>query len=818
MMGTESDVDEPNQKQHENLGQLALLQRKLDIMNKVIVEQREKIRSYSKIEQQYETQSSDVEAMKETINRLTEKTSKLEALATQMEQLQCELESMKAESDDLKSELKVSQIAEQNTANKLVEMKQDYTNHIATILQVGNEEMNYLLYQENTIAALEMNLKTWFLKPASLMWKSLLCGGDTIAEEVLNDKVRIIWPRDALSPHTQEHVSEYDKLWLQRFQYSKPFQQTIKPVLWDLTNYKRETIDYKDFQTPEGFKIVLQQLHDYGLSFLKNVPTENDTQVEQVAQAFGPIKETFYGKSWNVKNDPNSKNIAYTSLYLGLHMDLMYFESPPALQFLHCLQNTVKGGTSLFLDLFKIVEDIKRDHPKQFKVLCEFPVRFLYENDGHHMDFNRPTISIDINDGYNVYYSPPFQGPLHGPPEKVDEFYEAFALLESKINQRDGLYEYLLKEGDLVIFANRRVLHGRDKFDPQSGNRWLKGTYVGFDEFKNGPGLKEFIESSSKMSLEESLELNTPNIHPLTKRQHQKLPSWLKTEIPVGEDYKRIKRDLRGLKLNTVCEEARCPNIGECWGGGEEGTATATIMLMGDECTRGCRFCSVKTNRNPSPLDPDEPENTAEAISRWGLDYIVMTSVDRDDLPDGGAAHFAKTVQLIKQKAPHILVETLTGDFWGKLENVETVALSGVDVYAHNIETVENLQPYVRDRRAGFKQSLSVLERAKKVKPSLVTKTSMMLGLGETDEEVMHTLKELRKIDVDVVTFGQYMRPTKKHMKVEAYITPEKFDYWAKTAKELGFKYVASGPLVRSSYKAGELYIKNILRAEKNKI
>ncbi|KAJ3325114.1 hypothetical protein HDV06_004870 [Boothiomyces sp. JEL0866] len=896
MMGTESDLDEPKQTHHENLGQLVLLQRKLDIMNKVILEQREKIRFYSKIEQEHESQSKEVQKMKDTINRLTEETLKLATFATQVQELQCELESMKIESDNLKSELKVAQIAEQNTARQLVEIKQDYTNHIATILQVGNEDMNYLLYQENTIAALELNLKTWFLKPTSIRpcrtigfqiqkpnaariqiavfcfhssivditaeaptefhytWlrdncqcplcvhtstrQKLHSSGQVVSQkplsvQVLADKIRIIWPRDALLPKTQEHISEYDKKWLQRFQYSGPFQPTIKPVLWDRKNYQRDTVDYKDFQTPEGFKKVLQQLHDFGLSFLKNVPTEKDTQVEQVAQAFGPIKETFYGKSWNVKNDPNSKNIAYTSLYLGLHMDLMYFESPPALQFLHCLQNTVKGGTSLFLDLFKVVEDLKRDHPKQFKVLTEFPVRFLYENDGHHMDFNRPTINIDVNDGYNIYYSPPFQGPLHGPPEKVDEFYEAFALLERKINQRDGLYEYLLKEGDLVIFANRRVLHGRDKFDPLSGNRWLKGTYVGFDEFKlsttarlrtgfteklkTGPGLKEFIESSSKMTLEESLELNTPKIQPLTKRQHQKLPSWLKTEIPVGQDYKRIKRDLRGLKLNTVCEEARCPNIGECWGGGEDGTATATIMLMGDECTRGCRFCSVKTNRNPNPLDPDEPENTAEAISRWGLDYIVMTSVDRDDLPDGGAAHFAKTVRLIKEKAPHILVETLTGDFWGKLENVETVALSGVDVYAHNIETVENLQPYVRDRRAGFKQSLSVLERAKKVRPTLVTKTSMMLGLGETDEEVMHALKELRKIDVDVVTFGQYMRPTKKHMKVEAYITPEKFDYWAKTATELGFKYVASGPLVRSSYKAGELYIKNILKAEKNK-
>lgn len=324
------------------------------------------------------------------------------------------------------------------------------------------------------------------------------------------------------------------------------------------------------------------------------------------------------------------------------------------------------------------------------------------------------------------------------------------------------------------------------------------------EKVSSGPSFDEFLKSSTKQHLP----------------KHTRLPSWLKTEIPVGENFKKIKKDLRGLKLNTVCEEARCPNIGECWGG-EEGTATATIMLMGDECTRGCRFCSVKTNRNPQALDPNEPENTAEAISRWGLDYVVLTSVDRDDLQDGGASHFAKTVSLIKQKAPHILVETLTGDFWGKLDNVDTVALSGLDVYAHNIETVENLQPYVRDRRAGFRQSLSVLERAKKVKPTLITKTSMMLGLGETDEEVIHALQgsvdltvELRTIDVDVVTFGQYMRPTKKHMKVEEYVTPEKFEFWREKAISMGFKYVASGPLVRSSYKAGEYYIKNILKSQ----
>ncbi|KAJ3292402.1 hypothetical protein HK104_005319 [Borealophlyctis nickersoniae] len=336
----------------------------------------------------------------------------------------------------------------------------------------------------------------------------------------------------------------------------------------------------------------------------------------------------------------------------------------------------------------------------------------------------------------------------------------------------------------------------------------------------SGPGLGDFIAALSKLTPEEALELKEPVVDgaPLKKKKHVRLPSWLKTEIPVGENFSRLKKDLRGLKLHTVCEEARCPNIGECWGGGEDKTATATIMLMGDECTRGCRFCSVKTNRLPQPLDANEPEHTAEAISRWGLDYVVLTSVDRDDLPDGGAEHFAKTVELIKQKAPQILVECLTGDFQGSLVHVERVAKSGLDVYAHNIETVENLQKYVRDRRAGFKQSLSVLEHAKKVKPSLVTKTSMMLGLGETDDEVMAALKDLRAIGVDVITFGQYMRPTKKHMKVSEYVHPDKFAHWDRVGRELGFKYVASGPLVRSSYKAGEFYIKNILKAERGEV
>ncbi|KAF9056282.1 mitochondrial Lipoyl synthase [Panaeolus papilionaceus] len=297
-----------------------------------------------------------------------------------------------------------------------------------------------------------------------------------------------------------------------------------------------------------------------------------------------------------------------------------------------------------------------------------------------------------------------------------------------------------------------------------------------------------------------------------------RLPSYLKTSIPSGESFKKIKKDLRGLNLHTVCEEARCPNIGDCWGGGDTAdghkTATATIMLMGDTCTRGCRFCSVKTSKAPPPLDPHEPENTAEAISRWGLGYIVLTSVDRDDLVDGGAHHFAETIRKIKQKAPQILVEALTGDFAGSLEHVSLVAKSGLDVYAHNVETVEELTPYVRDRRATFRQSLKVLEHAKK-EGAQITKTSIMLGVGETSEQILATLKELRKVDVDVVTFGQYMRPTKRHMKVDRYVEPSEFEHWKQVAEQLGFLYVASGPLVRSSYKAGEYYISNVLKSRK---
>lgn len=329
---------------------------------------------------------------------------------------------------------------------------------------------------------------------------------------------------------------------------------------------------------------------------------------------------------------------------------------------------------------------------------------------------------------------------------------------------------------------------------------------------EDGPDLQDFI--SGELAEKNKWEEYRGNLI-RGKGERLRLPPWLKTEIPIGKNYNKLKNTLRDLKLHTVCEEARCPNIGECWGGGEYATATATIMLMGDTCTRGCRFCSVKTARLPPPLDPNEPYNTAKAIAAWGLDYVVLTSVDRDDIADGGAEHIAKTVTNLKERSSQILVECLTPDFRGDLSAVEKVALSGLDVYAHNVETVRELQRHVRDPRANFDQSLSVLKHAKKVKPFLLTKTSIMLGLGETDQQVHNTMAELREAEVDCLTLGQYMQPTKRHLKVDEYVTPEKFAHWEKLGNEMGFAYTASGPLVRSSYKAGEFFLKNLLEKKK---
>jgi len=289
-------------------------------------------------------------------------------------------------------------------------------------------------------------------------------------------------------------------------------------------------------------------------------------------------------------------------------------------------------------------------------------------------------------------------------------------------------------------------------------------------------------------------------------------PDWFHVPAPRTRDaessFKEVQTQLRELKLHTVCEEAQCPNIGECWNGG-----TATIMVLGDTCTRGCRFCAVKTSSAPPAPDPNEPFNTAVAVSQWtDISYVVLTSVDRDDIPDGGADHFAQTVRHIKNLRPEMLVECLVSDFQGDESAVRTLATCGLNVYAHNIETVRRLQPFVRDRRANYDQSMRVLRYAKDANPGLYTKSSIMLGLGETNEEVLETMEDLRRNNVDVVTFGQYLRPTEHHLSVVEYVHPSKFDMWADQARKMGFKYVASGPMVRSSYKAGEHFMEHMLR------
>ncbi|KAF1913483.1 lipoyl synthase mitochondrial precursor [Ampelomyces quisqualis] len=336
------------------------------------------------------------------------------------------------------------------------------------------------------------------------------------------------------------------------------------------------------------------------------------------------------------------------------------------------------------------------------------------------------------------------------------------------------------------------------------------------DTLNAGPSFHDFVAPDAPLSPAAAYEIKTVQVGPEgRKKTITRLPDWLKTPIPSNPNYKKIKKDLRGLNLHTVCEEAKCPNISDCWGGSDKSAATATIMLGGDTCTRGCRFCSVKTSKAPPPLDPHEPENTAEALSRWGLGYVVLTIVDRDDLADGGARHAVETIMKIKQKAPAMLVEALVGDYAGDADMVRLVANSGLDVFAHNVETTEALTPYVRDRRANFRQSLDVLRIAKETNPELITKTSIMLGLGETEDELWKALKDLRANSVDVVTFGQYMRPTKKHMAVHEYVTPDVFELWRQRALDMGFLYCASGPLVRSSYKAGEAFIENVIKKRK---
>ncbi len=297
----------------------------------------------------------------------------------------------------------------------------------------------------------------------------------------------------------------------------------------------------------------------------------------------------------------------------------------------------------------------------------------------------------------------------------------------------------------------------------------------------------------------------TPTRGPADEAMRVK-PTWLKVKAPAGERYLEIKDLLASLNLATVCQEARCPNIAECWGGG-----TATFMLMGEVCTRGCKFCAVKTGNPRGAIDNEEPEKVGYAISKMGLDYVVLTSVDRDDLPDEGSSHFARTVETIKRLSPELIVEVLTPDFKGNESYVAKIVDAAPDVFAHNVETVERLQKAVRDPRAGYAQSLRVLEFVKERDPSRYTKTSLMLGLGETHAEIRQTLRDLRAIECDVVTFGQYLQPTHRHLKVQEFVSPEQFEAWQKEAEDMGFLYVASGPLVRSSYRAGEFFMKGVI-------
>lgn len=283
-----------------------------------------------------------------------------------------------------------------------------------------------------------------------------------------------------------------------------------------------------------------------------------------------------------------------------------------------------------------------------------------------------------------------------------------------------------------------------------------------------------------------------------------KKPPWLKVKLPSGGPFQEMKRNVTGHRLATVCEEARCPNMAECWNAG-----TATIMLMGSVCTRGCKFCAVATGNPAGLLDPDEPRLAAQSVKSMGLGYVVLTSVDRDDLPDGGAAHYAACVRAIKEASPATAVEALTPDFAGDVGAVQRVLDSGIEVYAQNVETVRRLTHPVRDPRASYDQTLAVLAYAKRARPDVLTKTSLMLGLGETDAEIVETMEDLRAVGVDILTLGQYLRPSRAHLPVVRWVPPEDFRRYRDTGLELGFLEVVAGPLVRSSYRAERALEKN---------
>lgn len=281
-------------------------------------------------------------------------------------------------------------------------------------------------------------------------------------------------------------------------------------------------------------------------------------------------------------------------------------------------------------------------------------------------------------------------------------------------------------------------------------------------------------------------------------------PDWLRIRVRGGAAFEKVQGIVREHRLATVCEEAKCPNMGECWSSG-----TATIMLMGDVCTRACRFCAVNTGNPRGWLDPEEPDNTARSVQLMNLNYVVLTSVNRDDLPDGGAGHYADCVRRVKEVNPQTAVEALTPDFLGMLGDVETVVDSGIEVFAQNVETVKRLTHPVRDPRASYEQTLAVLAHAKQHRPDVLTKTSLMLGLGETEQEILEAMDDLRAASVDILTLGQYLQPTAHHYPIDRWVTPDEFEQYRHWGLERGFMEVVSGVFVRSSYRAEQVLQKN---------
>lgn len=363
---------------------------------------------------------------------------------------------------------------------------------------------------------------------------------------------------------------------------------------------------------------------------------------------------------------------------------------------------------------------------------------------------------------------------------------------------KENITDVTLVHNKIAVYApkhGKRIDSGVLFWD-DGPSQWLEAS---MSTFKNIP---ISVDSGNKYTNEHGVVAIKDGIKG-GNQKHQPLPKpkWLRIVNHTTPNYQKIKQRVTEHRLSTVCEEAKCPNMAECWSHG-----TATIMLMGAICTRACRFCSVDTGNPHGWLDLQEPDNTAKTVELMNLQYVVLTSVNRDDLADGGALHYADTIRAIKERCPDTKVEALTPDFQGDEVSIKTLLASGVDVFAQNVETVERLTHPVRDPRAGYWQTLNLLAFAKKHRPDVITKTSLMLGLGETDEEVIQTMEDCRKANVDVLTLGQYLQPTKNHLPIERYVTPEQFIYFRELGLKQGFFEVASGPLVRSSYRADRIF------------